>query len=142
LISPFEQALNPYTSKELTFDYFFSRKVMLVKYSMAYVIFPGGFGTLDELFEALTLVQTKKVTGVKIFVIGSDFYQPLLKFIEDKLLNEGMIDQEDLTLICLTDEFEQVVDEIEVSLSSQLKVLEDAGLKNTSYYKSLSSLRK
>jgi len=139
---PFEQALNPYTSKELTFDYFFSRKVMLVKYSMAYVIFPGGFGTLDELFEALTLVQTKKVTGVKIFVIGSDFYQPLLKFIEDKLLNEGMIDQEDLTLICLTDEFEQVVDEIEVSLSSQLKVLEDAGLKNTSYYKSLSSLRK
>ncbi|MDQ7042384.1 MAG: TIGR00730 family Rossman fold protein, partial [Sulfurimonas sp.] len=60
----------------------------------------------------------------------------------DKLLNEGMIDQEDLELICLTDEFEQVVDDIEVSLSSQLKVLEDAGLKSTSYYKSLSSLRK
>ncbi|SFV59563.1 hypothetical protein MNB_SM-4-1769 [hydrothermal vent metagenome] len=139
---PFEQKLNPYTSKELTFDYFFSRKVMLVKYSMAYVIFPGGFGTLDELFEALTLVQTRKVTGVKIFVIGSEFYQPLLKFVEDKLLDEGMIDQEDLEMICLTDEFEHVVDEIEVSLSNQLEVLEDAGLKNTSYYKSLSSLRK
>ncbi|CAI6144310.1 MAG: hypothetical protein SPLUMA2_SPLUMAMAG2_01858 [uncultured Sulfurimonas sp.] len=139
---PFEQKLNPYTSKELTFDYFFSRKVMLVKYSMAYVIFPGGFGTLDELFEALTLVQTRKVTGVKIFVIGSEFYQPLLQFVEDKLLGEGMIDQEDLEMICLTDEFEQVVDEIEVSLSNQLEVLEDAGLKNTSYYKSLSSLRK
>ncbi|HIC13331.1 MAG TPA: TIGR00730 family Rossman fold protein [Sulfurimonas sp.] len=139
---PFEQKLNPYTSKELTFDYFFSRKVMLVKYSMAYVIFPGGFGTLDELFEALTLVQTRKVTGVKIFVIGSEFYQPLLQFVEDKLLGEGMIDQEDLEMICLTDEFVQVVDEIEVSLSNQLEVLEDAGLKNTSYYKSLSSLRK
>ncbi len=139
---PFEQKLNPYTSKELTFDYFFSRKVMLVKYSMAYVIFPGGFGTLDELFEALTLVQTRKVTGVKIFVIGSEFYQPLLQFVEDKLLDEGMIDQEDLEMICLTDEFEQVVDEIEVSLSNQLEVLEDVGLKNTSYYKSLSSLRK
>jgi len=139
---PFEQKLNPYTSKELTFDYFFSRKVMLVKYSMAYVIFPGGFGTLDELFEALTLVQTRKVTGVKIFVIGSEFYQPLLQFLEDKLLDEGMIDQEDLEMICLTDEFEHVVEEIEVSLSNQLEVLEDAGLKNTSYYKSLSSLRK
>jgi len=139
---PFEQKLNPYTSKELTFDYFFSRKVMLVKYSMAYVIFPGGFGTLDELFEALTLVQTRKVTGVKIFVIGSEFYQPLLQFVEDKLLDEGMIDHEDLEMICLTDEFEHVVEEIEVSLSNQLEVLEDAGLKNTSYYKSLSSLRK
>jgi len=139
---PFEQKLNPYTTKELTFDYFFSRKVMLVKYSMAYVIFPGGFGTLDELFEALTLVQTRKVTGVRIFVIGSEFYQPLLQFLEDKLLDEGMIDQEDLELICLTDEFEHVVEEIEVSLSNQLEVLEDAGLKNTSYYKSLSSLRK
>ena len=139
---PFEQKLNPYTSKELTFDYFFSRKVMLVKYSMAYVIFPGGFGTLDELFEALTLVQTRKVTGVKIFLIGSEFYQPLLQFIKEKLLDEGMIDQEDLEIICLTDDLVDVVDEIEVSLLNQVEVLENIGLKDTSYYKSLSSLRK
>jgi hypothetical protein len=139
---PFEQVLNPYTSKELRFDYFFSRKVMLVKYSMAYVIFPGGFGTLDELFEALTLVQTRKVTGVKIFVVGSEFYQPLLSFIEDKLLSDGMIDREDLEMIQLTDDLDYVVDEIEISLSNQIRVLEDAGLKNTGYYKSLSSLRK
>jgi len=139
---PFEQVLNPYTSKELRFDYFFSRKVMLVKYSMAYVIFPGGFGTLDELFEALTLVQTRKVTGVKIFVVGSEFYQPLLAFVEDKLLRDGMIDREDFELIQLTDDLDFVVDEIEISLPNQIKVLEDAGLKNTGYYKSLSSLRK
>ena len=138
----FEQVLNPYTSKELRFDYFFSRKVMLVKYSMAYVIFPGGFGTLDELFEALTLVQTRKVTGVKIFVIGTEFYQPLLSFIEDKLLADGMIDKEDLEMIRLTDDLDCVVNEIEVSLSDQIKVLEDVDLTNTGYYKSLSSLRK
>lgn len=139
---PFEQTLNPFTTKELTFDYFFSRKVMLVKYSMAYVIFPGGFGTLDELFESLTLVQTKKVTGVKIFIIGTEFYQPLLNFINDKLFSDGMINKEDLEIIRLTDDLECVVDEIEVSLSKQIEVLEEVGLQNTSYYKSLSSLRK
>jgi len=136
-----EQEKNPYTTKELTFDYFFSRKVMLVKYSMAYVIFPGGFGTLDELFEALTLVQTKKVTGVKIFIIGTAFYQPLLQFIEDKLLSEDMIEKEDLDMMWLTDDFECVADEIDISLEKQIEVLEDAGLKDTTYYKSLSSLR-
>jgi len=137
---PFEQIANPYTTKELSFDYFFSRKVMLVKYSMAYVIFPGGFGTLDELFESLTLVQTRKVTGVKIFVVGSEFYTPLLKFIEDKLLKELMIDKEDLEMITLTDDLDYVVKEIEESLLNQIKVLEDSGFKNTKYYKSLSSL--
>jgi hypothetical protein len=139
---PFEQVLNPYTTKELTFDYFFSRKVMLVKYSMAYVIFPGGFGTLDEFFESLTLVQTKKVTGVKIFLVGSDFYNPLVKFIEDKLLADGMINREDLELIHITDDFENIVEEIDVSLDNQIQVLEDVNLEDTSYYKSLSSLRK
>ena len=139
---PFEQALNPYTTKELTFDYFFSRKVMLVKYSMAYVIFPGGYGTLDELFESLTLVQTKKVTGVKIFVVGSEFFQPLLDFIESRLLRDGTIDREDLELIQLTDDLEYVVDEVKTSLTNQIEVLEDAGLKSTSYYKSLSRLNK
>jgi uncharacterized protein (TIGR00730 family) len=96
---PFEQIANPYTTKQLSFDYFFSRKVMLVKYSMAYVIFPGGFGTLDELFEALTLIQTRKVTGVKIFVIGVEFYKPLVEFLETKLVINNMIDKEDLEII-------------------------------------------
>lgn len=139
---PFEQVANLYTSKELSFDYFFSRKVMLVKYSMAYIIMPGGFGTLDELFEALTLVQTRKLSGVKIFVIGTEFYQPLLDFIESRLLRDGMIEKSDLTMIKLTDNLECVVNEVENSLRKQIKILEDIGLEKTSYYKSLSSLKK
>ena len=115
---------------------------MLVKYSVAYVIFPGGFGTLDELFEALTLVQTRKVTGVKIFVIGTEFYQPLLDFVETKLLASDMIEKDDLEMIKLTDDIESVVDDIGVCLSTQLEVLEEVGLDKTEYYKSLSSLRK
>jgi len=139
---PFEQIANPYTTKELSFDYFFSRKVMLVKYSMAYIIMPGGFGTLDELFEALTLVQTRKLSGVKIFVIGKEFYQPLLDFIESRLLRDGMIDKNDLELIKLTDNLECVVDEVEASLFKQIQTLEEIGLEKTNYYKSLSSLKK
>jgi len=139
---PFEQIANPYTTKDLSFDYFFSRKVMLVKYSMAYIIMPGGFGTLDELFEALTLVQTRKISGVKIFVIGTEFYKPLLDFIENRLVRDGMIDKDDLLMIKLTDNLECVVDEVEKSLQTQIEVLEKIGLHNTEYYKSLSSLHK
>jgi len=139
---PMEQIPNPYTTKELRFDYFFSRKVMLVKYSMAYIIMPGGFGTLDELFESLTLIQTRKVTGVKLFVVGSEFYKPLLDFIDDKLVSNGMIDKSDLELITLSDDIEYIVKEIEISLDRQLEVLREAGLEQTTYYKSLNSLNK
>ena len=135
---PFEQVTNSYTTKNLSFDYFFSRKVMLVKYSMAYVIFPGGFGTLDELFEALTLAQTRKITGVKIFVIGVDFYKPLISFLKNQLVNNGMIDIEDLHMIKLSDDLDCIVDEIEESLIKQIEVLKDAGLGDTTYFKSLS----
>jgi len=138
----FEQKPNKYTTKELRFDYFFSRKVMLVKYSMAYVIFPGGYGTLDELFEALTLVQTKKVSGVKIFVVGVDFYKPLLEFLENKLYANNMITFKDLKYIRLTDDLDCVIKEIEDSLIQQIKVLEEAGLKDTKYYDSLSDFNK
>ena len=134
---PSEQVANPYTSKELTFEYFFSRKVMLVKYSIAYVIFPGGFGTLDELFEALTLIQTKKVTGVKLFVVGVKFYEPLIEFIKEKLSKSDMIDEDDIELICLTDDLKLVTTEIEKSLIKQIKMLKKVGLSHTKYYKSL-----
>ena len=112
---------------------------MLVKYSIAYVIFPGGFGTLDELFEALTLVQTKKVSGVKIFVVGVDFYQPLLDFIENKMLKHNTIEKEDLELIRLTDDLDCIAGEIEESIVKQIEVLKDANLCDTTYYKSLAN---
>ncbi|MDD2829219.1 MAG: TIGR00730 family Rossman fold protein [Sulfuricurvum sp.] len=134
-----EQQPNPYITKGRSFDYFFSRKVMLVKYSMAYVIFPGGFGTLDEMFEALTLIQTKKVTGVRLFLIGTEFYTPLITFIRNKLLGEGMIEEEDLNLIILSDDLDFVVNEIEKSLMTQIDALEKEGLHDTKYYHSLSS---
>ncbi len=134
---PHEQRPNPYTTKECTFDYFFSRKVMLVKYSMSYVIFPGGFGTLDELFEALTLIQTKKVSGVRLFVIGVEYYQPLIDFMRDSILKHDMIEESDLDIICLTDDLDFVVSEIEKSLIEQIDVMKDEGLQETRYYKLL-----
>jgi len=136
---PMEQTANPFVTKERTFDYFFSRKVMLVKYSIAYVIFPGGYGTLDELFEALTLIQTKKVSGVKIFVVGIDFFQPLMDFITSKLLPAGMIDKEDVDLITLTDDLDHIAEQIQTSIGVQIQCLEEVGMKNTAYYNSLSA---
>lgn len=134
---PFEQIPNSYTTTELSFEYFFSRKVMLVKYSIAYVIFPGGYGTLDEFFEALTLVQTKKITGVKIFLVGTSFYKPLMKFLENKLYKNGMITLEDLHIITLSDDLEQIVIDIENSLLNQIEILNNSGLSDTKYCNSL-----
>ncbi len=134
---PMEQAINPFTTKQKTFDYFFSRKVMLVKYSIAYVIFPGGFGTLDELFEALTLVQTKKVAGVRIFVVGVEFFQPLMDFMKNTLLAEGMIDPADLDIITLTDDLDHIAEQIKASLGVQIRALKEVGMENTEYFHSL-----
>ncbi len=105
---PFEQSTNEYTTKSLTFNYFFSRKYMLVKYSKACVIFPGGFGTLDEMFEVLTLTQTGKMNGFKIFLLGEDYWKYLLKFIEKSLYKEKMIDKSDLDIITLTDDIKLI----------------------------------
>ncbi len=139
---PREQIANPYTTKSLEFEYFFSRKVMLVKYSLAYVIFPGGFGTLDELFESLTLVQTRKVTGVKIFLVGHDFFAPLLRFLETSLLANGTIDEEDLELFEVVDDLEIVAQKIQQSLLDQIDAIKALGLSKTTYYKSLKKLKK
>jgi len=109
---PFEQSMNPYTTKNLTFNYFFSRKYMMVKYSQACVIFPGGFGTLDEMFEVLTLTQTGKMNGFKVFLVGYEYWKYLIKFIEKSLYKESMINKEDLKLITLTDDIKHIEEEI------------------------------
>ncbi len=101
---PFEQKLNPYTTESLNFDFFFSRKVMLTFASEAYVYFPGGYGTLDEFFEIVTLIQTKKIEKIPVVLVGSDFWGPLIKWFEKELLKKfKTISQEDLDLFVVFD---------------------------------------
>jgi len=110
---PFEQSSNPYTTKGITFNYFFSRKYMLVKYSRACVVFPGGYGTLDELFEVLTLTQTGKMAGgFRVYLVGVEYWKYLLKFIKKSLYKEGMINKEDIDLIKLTDDLDFICEDI------------------------------
>src|SRR5687767_4537868 len=107
---PFEQAPNPYQTRSLKFKYFFVRKTMFVKYSNAFVIFPGGFGTLDELFEALTLIQTRKINNFPVILYGSEFWAGMLTWLEDVILKSKYISSEDRGLLHLTDSPSEVVD--------------------------------
>lgn len=107
---PFEQIPNPYLTKSLTFKYFMVRKTMFIKYSNAYIIFPGGFGTMDELFEALTLIQTRKIRNFPVVLFGSQYWRGLLSWITSTMLNEKNINTEDLGLMHLTDSPKDAVD--------------------------------
>jgi uncharacterized protein (TIGR00730 family) len=107
---PFEQVANPYQTRSLTFKYFFVRKTIFIKYSNAYIIFPGGFGTMDELFEALTLIQTRKIRNFPVVLFGSQYWQGLLAWLSTTMLNEKNINSEDLGLIYLTDSPKDAVD--------------------------------
>jgi uncharacterized protein (TIGR00730 family) len=100
---PFEQHINPYVDLTETFHFFFVRKVMLVKYAHAFVILPGGFGTLDEMFEALTLIQTGKISNFPIILMGKKYWEPLIEWMKDTLLAEGMVNPDDLKSLHLTD---------------------------------------
>jgi uncharacterized protein (TIGR00730 family) len=106
---PFEQKPNPYANIHLHYKYFFIRKVMFVKYAVAYVILPGGFGTMDELFEALTLIQTKKIKSFPLILMGSEYWRGLLDWLKKTMLLEGKISPVDLDLIQVVDEPEEVV---------------------------------
>jgi uncharacterized protein (TIGR00730 family) len=107
---PFEQSRNDYTDLSINFRYFFVRKTMFVKFSNGFVIFPGGFGTMDELFEALTLVQTRKIKRFPIVLFGSSYWRGLLDWIEQTQLAEGTISREDLDLLIVTDSIEEARD--------------------------------
>ena len=106
---PFEQAPNEYTTTLLSFHYFFVRKVMFVKYSQAFIIFPGGFGTLDEFFESLTLVQTKRIRPFPIILFGREYWSGLIEWIRNKLLTEEKISLEDMEIIRLVDTPAEVI---------------------------------
>lgn len=109
---PFEQSCNKYVNYPLDFHYFFCRKVMFVKYAKAFVIFPGGFGTFDELFESLTLIQTKKIGSFPVILYGSFFWAGLLDWLKDTVIKEKTIDKEDLDLFRIVDSPEDVIKKI------------------------------
>lgn len=113
---PFEQDPNPYLDKWVTIKYFFVRKTLLIKYSYAFVVMPGGFGTLDELFESLTLIQTKKIKNFPIVIFDKAFHQNLVEYILD-MKNSGTISPEDLDLILVTDDVEATVNHIKGAIS-------------------------
>jgi uncharacterized protein (TIGR00730 family) len=118
IILPHEQQANLYIDKLVTFRYFFVRKVMLIKYSQAFVIFPGGFGTLDEAFEAATLIQTGKVFNFPLIFVGIDYWQPLFDFLKERLLAEEAIDAVDLERLVLTDSVNVILQQLECCTSS------------------------
>jgi uncharacterized protein (TIGR00730 family) len=109
---PFEQGINPYVDIGLEFHYFFARKIMFVRYASGFVVFPGGFGTLDELFESLTLIQTGKVRNFPVVLVGSDYWCDLIEWIKRRMLGEGKISSGDLDLLTVTDDPAEVRDRL------------------------------
>jgi hypothetical protein len=118
---PFEQHANPYVHHSLTLNYFFIRKVILVKYSYAFIIMPGGFGTMDEFFETLTLVQTKTINDFPIVLYGKEYFQPLMDYIEF-MAKEGTISPDDMKLVLLTDDMDQAMTHIQTYVQSNYQV--------------------
>jgi uncharacterized protein (TIGR00730 family) len=109
---PFEQGLNDFVDIGINFRYFFARKTMFVKYAQGFVVFPGGFGTFDELFEALCLVQTGKVTQFPVVLVGSSYWSGLVGWLRDTVLEESKIAPADLDIFCVTDDVDEVMDTV------------------------------
>ncbi len=109
---PFEQSLNKHVTLGINFRYFFARKVMFLKYSKGFVVMPGGFGTFDELFEALTLVQTKKVTSFPIVLFGTTYWSPLLDWVRNSAVAGGYVSEVDLELVTITDSVDEVIEAV------------------------------
>lgn len=118
---PFEQKPNRYMQRSITFEHFFVRKVLLVKYSYAFIIMPGGFGTMDEFYETLTLVQTKSISQFPIVLFGKEFYRPLMQNIE-WMVQQGTVSKEDMNLVLLTDSVEEAMQHIRTYISANYKI--------------------
>ena len=116
---PHEQAVNPYVDVAVNFRYFFCRKTMFVKYSEGFILFPGGFGTLDELFESLTLIQTEKIKRFPVVMVGTEFWKGLMDWMRDRLLGTAKIGANDLGLLMLTDAPEEAADFLEKCYQGQ-----------------------
>jgi uncharacterized protein (TIGR00730 family) len=121
IVLPHEQKENPYLHKSVTFDYFFVRKTMLSKYSYAFIIMPGGFGTMDEFFETLTLVQTGMITHFPIVIYGKEYYNKLLITIE-AMVEAKTISPEDLKLVLLTDDINEAIDHISKYITTNYRI--------------------
>jgi uncharacterized protein (TIGR00730 family) len=118
---PFEQVGNKYVHKSLTFEHFFIRKTLLIKYSYAFIIMPGGFGTMDEFFETLTLIQTKTITTFPIVIFGKKYYKELMEAMEDMAL-KGTISKEDMNLVLLTDDVNEAMEHISKYITTNYKI--------------------
>jgi uncharacterized protein (TIGR00730 family) len=118
---PFEQGANPYVDTLVNFRYFFVRKTMFIKYSMAFIIFPGGFGTLDELFEAVTLIQTGKISQFPVILFGTHYWAGLVRWLQTRMLGEGKISPGDLDLLLLTDDPAEAANAVIAAYEAQNK---------------------
>src|SRR5206468_1093524 len=123
---PFEQEPNPYQTRSMKFKYFFVRKTMFVKYSNAFVIFPGGYGTLDEMYEALTLIQTRKIKNFPVILIGKDYWGGMMSWLQDSILKAKNIADADFRLLHLTDSPSEVVDVVVRSQDALSKMHSDS----------------
>ena len=112
IVLPHEQKPNPYANIQIEFDYFFLRKVMFVKYASAFIIMPGGFGTLDELFEAGTLIQTHRIRPFPLILVGSDYWAGLVDWVRATLLDTGKMSPDDIDILQVMDEPEEIIDTV------------------------------
>ncbi len=127
---PFEQGANPYVDTLIDFRYFFVRKTMFIKYSIGYVIFPGGFGTMDELFEALTLIQTGKISQFPVVLFGTHYWAGLVRWMQARVLGEKKISPGDLDLVVITDDPREAADVIAAAWEAQMQEAADAVRKS------------
>jgi uncharacterized protein (TIGR00730 family) len=121
ILLPLEQKPNPYLDLWIQFRYFFVRKVMLIKYSYGFIVMPGGVGTMDELFEAITLIQTRKILSFPVVLMGKEYYEPLIDFLK-RMVVAGTIDAADMNLLLVTDSVEEAMEHINKYAVQQFKL--------------------